>query len=257
MTRRSLLIAALAAALLLAACGGGDTTDGSDTTQPPTTTTTPPSTTAPPATTTTTPSPAPTTPPTTLPGEPIDIGPRQGDVLAVIGVAHDDVLNVRLGPGTDQPIVTTLDPLADDVVALGNTRSLPQSIWVEVEANGMTGWVSLAFVGYLGQTTDETAAIIDRLGATPEAETMLDLGLRVSGLLASDEPPSLIVMSVAPSVGDLGEVTFDVVGLGDDALRGYRLHLFATPSESQEGFVLKSVEQTILCGRGVSDGLCT
>ncbi len=241
--RLSLLSLIAVVSMVAAACGdgGADTT----TTQPPTTTTTEP-------TTTTT---EPTT--TTLPGEPIDIGPGAGDVIAVIGVAHDDVLNVRVAPGTDQRIVDELGPLADDVVALGNARSLTQSIWIEVDTGEVTGWVSLSFIGYLGQVTDETAAIIGRLGETPEAETMLDLGLIVAEAVASVDPASSIVMSVAPSVGNLGEVTYDVIGLGDDAVRGLRLHIFGTPSESQEGFVLGSVEQTLLCGRGLSDGLCS
>lgn len=235
-------------ALVVAACGGGvDTEDTTTTGSQPTTTIT-----AAPETTSTTTEP----PTTTLPGDPIDIGPSAGDVLAVIGVAHDDVLNVRAAPGTDQAIVVELEPLADEVVAVGNSRSLPRSIWFEVDVDGVTGWSSSSFLGYLGQTTDETASIIDLLGENPEAETMTDLGRVVAEALASDEPPSRIVMTVSPTVGDLGEVTYDVVGLGDDALRGFRLHVFGTPSESGEGFVLRSVEQTLLCGRGVSSGLC-
>lgn len=37
--------------------------------------------------------------PTSLPGEAFDIGPLAGDVVGVVGVAHDDVLFVRDGPG--------------------------------------------------------------------------------------------------------------------------------------------------------------
>ena len=247
MRTRPLALTAVVA-LAVAACGGGaDTADTTTTGSEPTTTITA----APPTTSTTTPPPT-----TTLPGDPIDIGPSAGDVLAVIGVAHDDVLNVRAAPGTDQAIVVELEPLADDVVAVGNSRSLPRSIWFEVDVDGVTGWSSSSFLGYLGQTTDETASIIDLLGETPEAETMTDLGRVVAEALASDEPPSRIVMTVSPTVGDLGEVTYDLVGLGDDALRGFRLHVFGTPSESGEGFVLRSVEQTLLCGRGVNAGLC-
>ena len=247
MRTRPLALTAVVA-LAVAACGGGaDTADTTTTGSEPTTTIT-----AAPETTSTTTEP----PTTTLPGDPIDIGPSAGDVLAVIGVAHDDVLNVRAAPGTDQAIVVELEPFADDVVAVGNSRSLPRSIWFEVDVDGVTGWSSSSFLGYLGQTTDETASIIDLLGETPEAETMTDLGRVVAEALASDEPPSRIVMTVSPTVGDLGEVTYDLVGLGDDALRGFRLHVFGTPSESGEGFVLRSVEQTLLCGRGVNAGLC-
>jgi hypothetical protein len=240
--------AAVVLALVIGGCGGGDVADPTTTppTQPETTTTTVEST-----TTTTAPD---TT--TSLPGDPIDIGPSAGDVLAVIGVAHDDVLNVRIAPGTDQPVVAELDPLAANVVAVGNARALPESIWFEVDTDGATGWASSSFLGYIGQTTDATSAIVETLGELPRAETMLDLGMIVAEAVASDEPPSRIVMSVAPSVGDLGEVTFDVVGIGDDSVRGFRLHVFGTPDEGGEGFVLKSVEQTVLCGRGLSGELC-
>ncbi len=240
---------AIALVVVAGGCGGGDvadTTTTTPTTQPETTTTTEE------ATTTT----VPDTTSSSLPGEPIEIGPQPGDVLAVVGVSHDDVLNVRAAPGTDQRVVEELDPLASEVVALGNARALPASIWFEVETDGGTGWASSSFLAYLGGTSDETAAIVELLGETPAAETMLDLGLIVAESLASDEPASRIVMSVAPTVGDLGEVTYDVVGIGDDAVRGFRLHVFATPDEGGEGFVLKSVEQTVLCGRGLSGELC-
>ena len=245
-------LTAVALALAVAGCGGADLADSTTSSTPVETTATTTQTTT--TQTTATTFAADTT--TSLPGEQIDIGPRAGDTLAVVGVAHDDVLNVRIAPGTDQPVVQELDPLSDDVVALGNARALPASIWLEVEAVGGSGWASSSFLAYLGGTTDETAAIVETLGETPAAETMLDLGLMVAEALASDEPPSRIVMSVAPTVGDLGEVTYDVVGIGDDSVRGFRLHVFGTPDSSGEGFVLKSVEQTVLCGRGLAGELC-
>jgi hypothetical protein len=52
-------------------------------------------------------------------------------------------------------------------------------------------------------------------------------------------------------------VTYDVVGLGDDAVFGFRLHIFGEPTENGEAFSLKSVEATSLCGRAVTaDGVC-
>ena len=254
------VIAAVAVGLLFAACGGGEgggATPSIVTTSAlqPTTSTSPttavPTTTAPATSTTTTPSPS-----TTLPGGPIDFGPAAGDVIAVVGVAYDDVLNVREAPGTDQRIVAMLDPLENEVVATGSARELARSIWYEVDAGGTRGWLSAAFVAYLGDVTDVTAAVIAQFSETPAAVTMGDLGVKVAEALASDDPGSRITMSVLPSVGDLGEVIYDVIGLGDDALFGLRLYVFGTPHDSGDGFVLKSVEQTVLCGRGVSDGLC-
>jgi hypothetical protein len=183
--------------------------------------------------------------------------PEAGDVLGVVGVAHDDVLNVRAVPGAEATIVGTLEPLADDVVALGRSRQLPGSIWTEVQAGGATGWVNSSFVAYLGGVDDITSQVIEDIGETPMAETMTSLGLLVAATLASDDPPPRIVMVAPPTVGDLGEVTYDVIRVGDDAVRGTRLHVFGRPSEDGESFILKSVESTTLCGRGVTeDGLC-
>lgn len=250
---KNLTITALALALILAACGGGggttQTTAGestTSTTEAPTTTTT-----APPETTTTT-----TTTTTELPGESIDFGPREGDELAVIGVAHDDVLNLRSGPGADQEILAEIPNLYDGLVALGHTRDLGDAFWIEVEYEGTTGWVHYSFVGYLGVTDDQTASVISELGESPLAETMLDIGLIVAQTFASEEPQSDIVLSAAPTVGDLGEVTYDVISIGDDAVRGFRVHVFGQPDD--ETFGLMAVEVTTLCGRGVTeDSLCT
>ncbi len=241
--------ASAALLLVLAACGGdaGDTT----TTGPTTSTTEAPTTTAP-ETTTTVPE---TTTTTELPGDPVDFGPREGDGVAVIGVAHDDVLNLRAAPGAGQAILAEIPNLYDGLVAQGNTRDLGDSFWIEVDYEGTVGWVHMSFIGYLGVTDDLTAAVLDQVGDEPLAETMLDIGLIVAETFASDEPASTIVLSVAPTVGDLGEVTYDVIGIGDDSVRGFRVHVFGQPED--ETFFIKAVEVTTLCGRGVTDdGLC-
>ena len=190
--------------------------------------------------------------PPSLPGEPFDGFPQQGSELGVMGVAHDDVLNVRAGPGTDQRIVATAAPTADDLVATGRARRLSRSIWYEVTVDGTTGWASSRFLGFVDGTDDVTAAFLGGQ-PPPAAETMVELGQMVAAHFASEDPPSRIVQSVAPSVGDLGEVTYDVVGLGDDSVAGFRLHVFAAPHDSGDGFVLTSIESTTFCWRG-SDG---
>lgn len=258
---RAIAVAATLA-LVAAACGGDDATDVSETTAPQATTTTVASattttTTAAPTTSTTTATtvPGPTT--TTLPGEPFDLGPSSGDVLSVVAVAFDDVLNLRAGPGTDFEVLKKMPPRYDRVIANGRAQSLPNSTWYEVTALGVTGWASATFLAELGSTDDITSEIIDKLGETPTAETMADLGLAVADSYPAIERPLRVRMSGEPSVGDLGEVIYDVVGFADDSVRGLRLHVFGQPLESGEGFSLKSVEATALCARGVTgDGLC-
>lgn len=210
-------------------------------------------TTSTPTTTTT----VPTTTTTTLPGESIDLFPEAGDILAVVGISFDSELNVRAAPGTDQEVVVRLAPLADDVVATGQERQLPDSIWYEITVDDVTGWASAAYLAWIGDTSDVTAAVIAELGETPTAETMLDLGLTVALSQSSEEPESRIRVAESPSVTDLGEVTYDVIGLGDDAVFGLRLRIFGTPDAGGETFTLKTVESTALCARGITtDGLC-
>jgi hypothetical protein len=197
-----------------------------------------------------------------LPGTAFELAPAQGAVLAVIGVRYDDVLHVRYAPGTAQAVVADLAPVAGECVATGRARALPQSLWWEVTtADGTYGWVSARFTARRGQTIDVTSEVITRLGITPTAESMLDLGKVVADALKSVDPEAAprIVLVVAPTVGDLGEVTYDVVGFADDSTRALRVHVFGQPGEGGESFTLRSAEATDMCdslrgGAGSFDG---
>lgn len=256
MLRRTPLLLALA--LIAMACGSTAEPTTTTSTLPTTTTTT----TIPAATTTTSSIPATTstteagTTTTTLPGEPVDYGPVEGDVIAVIGVAYDDVLNLRELPGPTQQIIGEIPPTYEDLLALGETRNLPGAFWIKVNYQGTVGWVHMSYIGYIGPTGDSTSFVVNELGEYPTADDMTTLGRIVADVFASpSDPESLVVVVVAESIGDLGEVTYDVVGIGDDAIRGLRLHVFG--EAVTDGFSLKSVEVTDLCGRGISpEGLC-
>ena len=175
----------------------------------------------------------------------------------MVGVAHDDVLNVRGGPGPGRSIIATLAPLTDGIAATGNGYQFDRSLWWGIESGATNGWVNAAFLAAPGAVDDATAEIIARLGGIPEAPSLEALGELVAGVRSGDEPVARVVVVVAPTVGDLGEITLDVVGIGDDAIYGERLHLFAFPPQNGVGFVLKSVERTFLCLRAATEeGLC-
>ena len=207
-------------------------------------------------------SPSPATSPTVsaagvgLAGEDVS-GPPAGTMFAVVGVPADDVLNVRDVPGTDGEVFGSLEPLADGIRATGRARLVGNSVWYQIEGDAVDdGWVNSRHLAILGETTDITSELAER----PAAETMLQLAemvgdLRAPGAVEADGPS--VVVSDGPSVGDLGEVTIDVLGFADDAISGERLHLFAEPGMGGEGFTLRTVERTLLCARGVSDGLCS
>lgn len=173
----------------------------------------------------------------------------------VIGVRHDDVLNLRATPGADQPIRDEIPGTFTDLVAQGVTRDLGDAFWIEVDYEGTPGWVHLRYIGYGGEVTDDTSMVIETLGERPVEPTMAELGELVASVYASaEEPESDVVQVTAVASDDLGEVTFDVIGLGDDSVRGFRIHVFA--EEVEDGFSLRSVETTLICGRGVDDGAC-
>ena len=202
----------------------------------------------------------PTTPaattPSTLAGRNVDDGPSEGVSLAVIGVEHDDVLNVRSGPGPDEPIVATAEPTSAGLIALGRTRALPDgALWTEVRVRQMDGWVHLGFVAALAGTDDVTSAVVASLGEYPTSPSMREMGRLVATVFASSEPASRIVMVAPAAAGEIQDVTVDVVGVGDDSIRGYRVHVFAVAVS--DGLSFYSAELTTLCTRGVTAaGLC-
>ncbi len=264
--RRALgLVAIIAALALFVVACGDDTTETSDTTttsvdgtdtttDTDTSDTTDAVTTATTATTATSQSSSATT---GLPGEPFEGFAKDGDVLAVMGVAHDDKLNIREAPGTDQALLTRVGPLEDNLTATGRAQALSRSIWYEVStADGITGWANSSFLGFVGSVDDVTSAFLDG-GDPPVTETMQQMGELVAAAYVSTEPGSRVVQTVAPTAGDLHEITYDVIGVGDDSTGGYRLHIFAVSNgDNDEGFTLTSIERTTFCMRGLAGELC-
>ena len=225
-----------------------------------------------------------------LPGEPYEFGPSAGAGLVVVGVAHDSALNVRDVPngeiiarldsvmdGVRDPAVYVRKPDSDDIiatvdlrrgiVATGNTRKLPTTIWHELRVGDLVGWASGTYLAPLGADRDATAEVVEALGGTPTADTLTDLGLQVSALFASTgEVQSRTTISSRPGVFEaLGDITLDVLGLPDDAVRGYRINVTADAgaedwTQDDAGpFTLRSVTVTPICDshRGVTEeGLC-
>ena len=213
-----------------------------------------------------------------LPGEPYEFGPSAGAGLAVVGVVYDSALNVRDVPngeiiarldnvmdGVRDPVLIVRDAGSDDivatldlrqgVVATGNARKLPTTIWYEVRIGDLVGWASGAYLAPLGADRDATAEVVEALGETPTADTLSDIGLLVSGVFASSgEVQSRTTVSSRPGVFEaVGDITLDVLGLPDDAVRGYRVNITADAgaedwTQDDPGpFTLRSVTVTPIC----------
>lgn len=63
----------------------------------------------------------------------------------VAGVAADDVLNVRAGPGTGHEVVGTLAPDATGIEVVAHSED---GRWGRVNVGERSGWASLAYLAY-------------------------------------------------------------------------------------------------------------
>lgn len=68
----------------------------------------------------------------------------------VVGVASNDVLNIRGGAGVNHPILAAFQPNARNIRTTGRGQTLPSgAYWVEVfidQSTGRTGWVNSRFL---------------------------------------------------------------------------------------------------------------
>jgi hypothetical protein len=196
-----------------------------------------------------------------LPGESYEgSGPRTGDFVAVVGVAHDDVLNVREGPGTSFDIVSTLDPTTVDIPVTGKAWLLANSLWYEIAIDSGTGWVNSSFIGLLGATDDATVLVHDMLGNPLAADDFHYLGATIADAFLGAEGSSwiaLVEVSQGGSSSAIPSVMFDTIGLSDDSLKGYRFVIHATHETTDGPYELHSVERTFICRRGLTpENLC-
>ncbi len=262
---RAVLIAAavvLVIGIPVRLLGGGGDDVVAPATSPTTSSTPAPSTTTEPETTSTT-GQASTSTVASIPeweGEPFDFWvpvPDEGAVLGVVGVRWDDLLNVRSGPGASFDVVGELDPMTAGIWGTGRGWQLPGGdVWWEIESGGVTGWVNQRYLSRLGGTDDITSWVVAAVGPL-EAPTLEELAIEVAASRGDTSLPASArrdVITAPATEGDLGEITIDVLGFGDDSVGGERLHIFAVRIDG--GWALKSVEATTFCQRGVSGELC-
>ena len=196
-----------------------------------------------------------TVPDESLPGTPAAFGPAEGTRLGVIGVNHDDWLNLREVPNgtivatllirignsaSEGPSLLVQEPEAvghvatldiAGLIATGRTRDLATSTWHEIHAGPVVGWASSNFLAPLATQAerDATQRVADAAGEVLETATLTELAGLVAAQFASTSDPQSRVRTVAPpSVFEgVAEVTIDVVGQPDDSVRGYRLAIAA------------------------------
>jgi hypothetical protein len=133
--------------------------------------------------------------PTDIPDEPTPLpsptAVLENDTLTyqVIFVAEDDVLNVRTGPGTTNPVAGELPPDATNIIVVGPGEDVAGSLWVPVVAGPLSGWVNGHF---LTESVDGATFCND-----PAIETLLE----AMGTAVADRDGEALAQLVHPERG--------------------------------------------------------
>lgn len=178
----------------------------------------------------------------TLPGAEAESTFRPGDLVGVVG-ADDGVTHWLVDfPGVDG-VAREVQPTDTGLAALGIAWQVDDVLWERLAFAGREGYFPRSMLAFIGEPEDVTG-----LYATLNSESVEDLGAQIAGEIEATE----IVLVAEPSSL---EVVYDVIGLGDDSVEGYRVRVIA--KEVETGFTVELVERTQLCRRGLSDsGQC-
>jgi len=190
------------------------------------------------------------------------------EALHWVEVALDDPdggLNMRTNAGVDFEIISTL-PRSVEVATTGACVVVGSVDWWEVVPTGATGggWVSSRYLSDapvfdpgLGKAIEDTYNVELR------ADTLEDLAALLAEAYGFDGDVVITQVGeveVADAVG--GDVTYDLTGLKDDSVDGFRVDIgfhFDKNADATEitGFIAKQITTRALCSRGVTDdGLC-
>ena len=200
-----------------------------------------------------------------LPGDPFDIGPVAGEEMSVVGVAHDDELNFRVAPDPGSEIVTSVTPLrgSELITSKGEGRLLDPGAWWHVEVASEDAWANFAFLGALGPVSLKTDDVLGLVDADTETEfdSIEDFSeqLRAAQEELNGGPEPTLTFVTSPVPGEEtdpegGETVIDILGYGDDALRGERFLIQYEWNGS--GITVSAIEVNPICQRGVSGGRC-
>lgn len=81
------------------------------------------------------------------------------DIYAVVDVPLDDVLDVRVTPGVDSPVVGSIPPYGMGVQIIGPEQHVDGEKWVPVRYGKLEGWANRAYLARQVGAADEAVAI--------------------------------------------------------------------------------------------------
>lgn len=186
--------------------------------------------------------------------------------MAVVGVAHNDVLNFRVGPDPAAASVATVAPLLSSpaIVSKGSGVLVGSgSAWWNVTVDGVDAWANFS---YLGALTGTKTSVMQQIVTDMPAITAPDvqaLAQNVANVRGSSQP---VVFSGEPVAADAqgGEAVIDVMGVPDASLKGERIWIsyqFVWDNSDPANPVLAEValDEALMmpiCAKGVSSSIC-
>lgn len=188
----------------------------------------------------------------TIAGRVVDgFAPGIDDRVAIVGVASDETLPMRVLPGVDQAILTEIPPTAVDLFGFGQAIETEDDnrLWWLVRYGDAQGWIEPG-AAYLGAPEDISVAVAGQLENTSYdsiEELVQDVQRQFDGSV-------LVGTSEETDAGDIA-ATIDSLGSSDDALAGERIIINANSATGS--YRLTGAQRVPLCARGVNDsGLC-
>ena len=164
---------------------------------------------------------------------------------SVVGVAHNDKLNVRKAPNAGAAVLTRLGPTATRIKATGKR----QGQWWQLSTAQGQGWANSRYLGQLGKPVDITAEARE-IGIAPTAAALVRKVVRSQAAMGEGE-----LRGPVTAARSSGQFTVDVLGYADDAIAGERFIVRTFPGEA--GFQVRSASATPICARAVTkEGLC-
>lgn len=190
----------------------------------------------------------------TAPGELVETYySREGEVVGVAGMTGDIAPEIiRAQPSHDSEQVGQVWRTGSVELAgreWNNTTLPDEGYWVEVRQDGVQGWMPGTHLFYFGAVTDVTG---EWSHIPTSDDPVWSLGTMGYAITEGDMDRWAIVTK-PEDTGD-GAYRLDITGVPDDAQAGERLKV--TFDEVDGQYTISSAEKTLLCARGLSDGMC-
>ena len=178
-----------------------------------------------------------------LPGAEAESTLEPGDLLAVVGAAEGVTHWLVAFPDGLGDVERELDPLDTGLEVLGRAWEVDGVLWELMLFEGREGYFPRSMLAFIGEPEDVTEQFTGiSLGSVEE------LGAEIAGEIEATE----MILIAMP---DALELIYDVMGMEDDSVAGYRVRVVAV--EASGGFAPELVERTPLCSRGLDDaGFC-